>query len=100
MKIHKLPDIFGNETIESFHEWLSKCEWYQGAPGGFVTNCPNRLVNAFGNGSGVSCDGEISSQGWDKTFWTAKMNQSNVSLETPTETLPEEIRNLIPKVRK
>jgi hypothetical protein len=100
MNIYQLPAIFPAETLSQFHKWLSSCEWYHGAPGGFVTNYPNRGVNAFGDGAGVNESGELSSVGWDKTFWTAKMNQSNVTLETPTEPLPQEIRNLIPRLRE
>lgn len=99
MHIFNLEEILGEQTLRELHQWLSICQWYRNVPGGFVTNFPNRLVNAYGNGAGVNGCGELTSKGWAKTYWTAKMNQSNITLGTPTEALPTQLRNIIPNIR-
>ena len=94
-----LCEILQESVLEDLHKWLKTSEWFSNAPGGFVTNSPNRSVNAYGDGAGVDSTGNFSSPGWGKTYWTAKMSQSNVSLETPTEPLPNIIKTIIPKIR-
>jgi hypothetical protein len=100
MKSVALCEILEEEVLSEFHKWLKTSEWFSNAPGGFVTNSPKRMVNAYGDGAGVDSNGNFSSPGWPKTYWTAKMSQSNVSLETATEPLPNIIRTIIPKIRE
>ena len=95
-----LSETFTTKQIEDFKSFLLGGEWYRGIPGGFVTNTPNRLVNAYGDGSSINSDGNLSSLGWDRTYWTAKMNQNNVSLGTETIPLPQPLATLVPGLRK
>ena len=51
MQVFNFSDIFSENAIKEFHQWLHQATWYSGVPGGFVTNSPKRLVNAYGDGS-------------------------------------------------
>lgn len=99
MNIFDLTKVLNEVELTGLHEWLSSSQWYSGVPGGFVTNKPNRLVNAYGDGAGVDSNGDFSTKGWPQTYWTAKMNQSNATLETQTEPLPITLRKIIPSIR-
>ena len=100
MYLSKLSDTFQQTEIDAFKKCLIDGEWYKDIPGGFVSNSPNRFVNAYGDGSSINNNGDFSSLGWDETFWTAKINQNNVSLETKTEKLPNPMTHLIPGLRR
>ncbi len=100
MQLYQLADHFSPEQLDNLGQFFQSSPWYQGAPGGFVTNSPKRLVNAYGNGAGINHQGEPSGPGWPATYWTAKMSQSNLSLETATTPLPEPLLVLIPQLRQ
>ena len=79
---------------------MDSCQWNYGVPGGFVTNTPQRQVNAYGNGCGIDESGGLIAKPWSTTFWTAKMSQSNIALETATEEMPAALRQLVPTLRE
>ena len=98
--ISELSQHFSSDEIDNAKTFLRNTKWIDKMPGGFVTNCPKRLVNAYGDGLPIDQNGEVSGTGWDSTFWTAKINQNNITLETKTSPLPEPLRKLIPGLRK
>ena len=100
MQLFNMRDHISSDKIDRFIKYMDTMEWYHGAPGGFLTNRPNRKVNAFGSGASIDNKGKLSSDGWPTTYWTAKINQSNVTLETPTCEIPEALRDLIPTFRQ
>ena len=57
MDIYQLTDYLETEQYAEFIECVQNITWHYGAPGGFVTNHPNRQVNAFGNGGPISAAG-------------------------------------------
>ena len=99
MNIFNLQDVLDSKQLADLHDWLSTSQWYNNIPGGFVTNFPKRMVNAYGNGAGINQLGEFTSNGWPQTYWTAKMSQSNITLETATEPIPDKLRQIIPNIR-
>lgn len=99
MKIFDLNKILNNQQICNLDKWLETCQWYENAPGGFVTNSPKRLVNAYGTGQAIDENKRLIGNYWSSTFWTAKMNASQISLETQSEPLPEALINIIPNIR-
>jgi len=100
MQTFQFKDIFTLDQIKQFHLWLKEATWYSGVPGGFVTNSPQRFVNAYGDGSAINNMGEHYGPGWKSGYWTAKMNQSHTTLETPTEQIPLPLSSLIPRCRQ
>lgn len=99
MQTFQFKEIFTDQQRLEFHQWLSQATWYSNVPGGFVTNSPKRLVNAYGDGSPINSEGRHEGIGWESGYWTPKMSQSNISLESPTERLPLPLSTLIPKCR-
>ena len=100
MEIFKLVDHVDAERLSDFYRYIATSTWNYGVPGGFVTNCPQRQVNAYGNGSGIDNTGELKGHSWPSTFWTAKMSQANLALETPTEAVPPPLAKLVPTFRQ
>ena len=100
MQVFNFNDIFSENAIKEFHQWLQQATWYSGVPGGFVTNSPKRLVNAYGDGSTINQEGQHYGPNWKSGYWTAKMNQSHLTLETPTQQIPPPLSKLIPKCRE
>ena len=99
MDIYQLTDYLETEQYAEFIECVQNITWHYGAPGGFVTNHPNRQVNAFGNGGPISAAGTPQQGGWPLTHWTAKMSQNNATLTTPTAPIPDEMCAIIPTLR-
>ncbi len=107
MKIYSFEESIPNNITEDFVNFVqNEMEWYSKAPGGFLTNSPNRKVNTFGDGGEISSSTGIQPStgiqtftGWPLTFWTAKVNQNNVSLATMTEKMPKCFSNLVPYLR-
>jgi hypothetical protein len=99
MNIFSLKTLLPKDIYNNLHDWLETIEWYEKIPGGFVTNSPKRQVAAFGTGGAIDDDGKILDNGWVSAFWTAKINQNNVSLETPTIAMPDALCGLIPTCR-
>ena len=50
MKIFDMNEHLSVEIMDEFHDFMDNMVWFNGIPGGFVTNTPQRHVNAFGNG--------------------------------------------------
>ncbi len=100
MEIFKLADHVDAETLSAFYRYMETATWNYGVPGGFVTNCPQRQVNAYGNGCAIDDQGRLSGDSWPSTFWTPKMSQSNLALETPTQALPDPLAHLVPTLRR
>ena len=98
--IFKFSEVFKANEILDFHELLKNLVWYHGIPGGFVTNSPQRHVNAFGDGSPINDEGIYEKTGWKSSYWTAKINQSQITLETPTQQIPLAMSKLIPRCRE
>ena len=99
MFLYNLDDL-GKEVVDRFEEFLKNDMWLEGIPGGFVTNSPKRQVNAYGDGTSYNNNKQVVEEGWDKTYWTAKMSQNNITLESKPKSLPQEFLNLVPKLRK
>ena len=95
-----LSDHISPEHLADFYTYMKVASWNYGVPGGFVTNCPQRKVNAYGTGAGISQTGEISEPGWSSTYWTPKMSQSNMTLHTATTQIPSQLCQLIPTFRR
>ena len=100
MEIFKLSDHVPPQTLSNFYSYMTDCNWNYGIPGGFVTNCPKRKVNAYGNGCAINEKGDLVGYSWPQTFWTAKMSQANIVLETPTQPLPTPLSKLVPTLRE
>lgn len=94
-----LNSFFKEETLSELERFLEK-GWNKDIPGGFLTNTPQRLVNAFGDGRPINDQGIPYDKGWKTTFWTAQINQSQVSLETETAPMPKSLARLIPSLRQ
>ena len=99
-QLFQLEDHFKKDVIDEFNKFILGCKWYQGIPGGFLTNTPQRLVTTFGDGSPISNEGKTYGEGWKETHWTAKTNASNVTLTTKTEPMPDIFAAMVPTVRK
>jgi hypothetical protein len=100
MQVACLETILGGEVYGDFVRYMEACEWYSGAPGGFVTNSPKRRVTAFGDGSAIHEDGTLGEGGLDTTYWTAKMSMAHATLHTRPEAMPVELRALVPSLRE
>lgn len=100
MQISCLETLVGREVYAEFVRYMGACEWYSGAPGGFVTNSPKRRVTAFGDGSAIHDDGTLGGGGLDTTYWTAKMSMAHATLHTRPEAMPEPLRALVPSLRE
>lgn len=94
-----MNDNIEANKLDKFVKTVENSVWYQGNPGGFVTNSPKRQVNAYGDGSSYSNDCDISTNGWPYTCWTAKMSQNNITLVSKPEKLPQEFVDIIPDLR-
>lgn len=99
LDINQLEDFITNDELKNIREFMINSKWNNKMPGGFVTNFPQRLVNTYGNGMKINSEGNLYGNKWNKTYWTAKQTQNNVSLETQTEEIPECLRKIIPKIR-
>lgn len=97
--VEKLEDIIPIDDIKNLRLFLKNSTWNYKIPGGFLTNSPQRKVNTYGNGQYIDSDGNLIGHKWEKTYWTAKQTQNNVTLETNTESIPEELCKIIPKLR-
>jgi len=100
MNLYSLEKDVPKSVLKDFLDYINGMEWYRNNPGGFLTNSPQRYVNTFGDGAEVDDKGNIITKGWPITFWTAKVNQNNVSLGSIPETLPSSFARLIPYLRK
>lgn len=99
MQQYQLRDYFHDDLVDCFIREMYNTKWNYGIPGGFLTNQPKRQVMAFGNGSAINNEGGLYGESWPTTYWTSKMNQSNVTLETDTVEMPIALRRLVPGLR-
>lgn len=74
-------------------------KWNKNIPGGFVTNCPKRMVNAYGDGRGIDDTGKLIGDSIPFGYWTAKVNQNNVTLKTQTAPLPDTLCKISARLR-
>lgn len=86
--IVKLDAFMSASEILTLEREASNMHWNQGIPGGFIHNTPQRLVNAFGDGSGYDDNSSSIGHSWKNGYWTAAVHQSDVTLVTPTEQIP------------
>ena len=101
MKLFQLKDICDKTQYTDLLDFCkNQCEWYQKAPGGFLTNSPQRHVNTFGDGCGILSDGSLLDNGWNTTFWTASISNSCISLETKPKKIPQQLSNIVPIARQ
>ena len=99
--LERLENIVSDDAIRKL-EKFSSTKSINGIikiPGGFLTNFPQRRVNTYGNGMYVNNNGILQGHKWIHTYWTAKQTQNNVSLETSTEPLPDELCKIVPFLR-
>lgn len=75
------------EILNNFCTFITTDHWLQGVPGGFCSNSPKRLVNAFGHG------------GYDTTYWTAKISCNKVTLHSKPNPLPQSFKDMIPYLK-
>jgi hypothetical protein len=99
MFVYDMNKCIDSNKLNQFVNKVSNSSWYQGNPGGFVTNSPKRQVNTYGDGSSYNNDCTPHNNGWPYTCWTAKMSQNNISLVSKPESLPQEFINIIPELR-
>lgn len=92
--IVNLRDIMDETQLQKLHTGLTNMKWNNQIPGGFLKNTPQRLVNAFGNGSGY--DESLSTIGdqWNFGYWTAAINSNDMTLRTRVEALPNWLKEL------
>ena len=99
MKIFDLNTILSENEQQELLIRIKNIPWLDGVPGGFLTNKPKRKVYSFGNGQGIwsTNEGEYKPYGpaFDSTYWTAKVNQSNTTLESKTNAIPKEFFKVI-----
>ena len=98
-QLDRLENIVSDDAIQNLRNFLRTNKWNYKIPGGFLTNFPQRRVNTYGNGQYVNNNGILCGHKWDSTYWTAKQTQNNVSLETSTEPLPDELCKIVPFLR-
>ena len=98
-KINQLENLISIDDLKNLRNFIKKSNWNYKIPGGHLTNFPQRKVNTYGDGRYINEEGKLIGYKWDKTYWTAKQTQNNVSLETKTEPMPQELCNVIPKIR-
>lgn len=85
----QLRDFMDDEAIDTLVDDAIHMQWNKSVPGGFIHNTPQRLVNSFGDGSGYNA---INSRIGDSTssgYWTAAVHQSDCTLVTDVEPLPD-----------
>ena len=99
MRIFDLNTILSKNEQHDLLIRIKNIPWLDGVPGGFLTNKPKRKVYSFGNGQGLwsKNEGGYKPYGpaFDSTFWTAKVNQSNTTLESKTNAIPKEFYKVI-----
>lgn len=97
---YQLRNVVPSDILDKFIESIYKTQWIYGVPGGFLTNTPKRYVYTYGDGGEISLqDDIIISNGWDSTYWTAKVNKNNVTLQSQTNKMPPEFASIIPYLR-
>ena len=100
MIVYDMNKHIDPNNLNNFIDKVNDINWYQGNPGGFVTNCPKRQVYSYGNGSSYNNDCNIDTNGWPYTCWTGKMSQNNITLISKPQCLPQEFVNIIPDLRQ
>lgn len=95
MKIIDLNSRICHKDLDEIEKYLLKIPWIEGIPGGFVTNSPKRKVYTFGNGLGINNKGEFIGSKIIETYWTPKMCNSNCSLYSKTNEIPNELIKII-----
>lgn len=101
-QLYDLEKYVGGETINELNNYIvNELKWNWQIPGGQLRYFPPRKVNSVGDGSPIDSEGNLEeNQGWNRTYWTASQNHSNMSLETKSEKLPDIFRKIIPTLRK
>ena len=97
--IDQLENLVSEQELNNLRLFLKKSKWNYKVPGGFLTNFPQRKVNTYGDGRYIDNNGNLIGHKWNKTYWTAKQTQNNVTLETLTEEMPSQLCAIIPKIR-
>lgn len=94
MNVYDLKKLLTANELDSLYTNASQLKWNSGIPGGFITNTPQRLVNAFGDGSGYDKDNASIGASWNCGAWTAAVHQSDVTLLTKVEPLPDWLQKI------
>lgn len=97
--LDSLTNIITSEQLNQLREFLKTSKWNYKVPGGFVTNFPQRQVNTYGDGRYIDNNSNLRGSYWSSTFWTAKQTQNDVTLETKTEPIPDQLCQIIPTLR-
>ncbi len=98
--IYDMNKFFDSKLLGNFCKYLYNMEWLYEVPGGFITNFPKRMVNTYGNGASISNCGKIGSDKWNRTHWTAKINNSSIVLHTKPLEIPQVFADMVPGMRK
>ena len=88
----QLSDFMDDEAINALVDNATHISWNKGVPGGFIHNTPQRLVNSFGDGSGYNATSAREST--PAGYWTAAVHQSDCTLVTDVERLPDWLQQL------
>ena len=102
-RLYQLEDYISRQMINELNTYITtNIKWNWKIPGGQLRYHPPRKVNSIGTGAPVTSDGKLLDNiyGWDKTYYTASQNNSNISLETKSERLPSIFCKVIPYLRK
>lgn len=95
-KIHivQLSDVMTDAQMSKVCNGANSIPWNKDIPGGFTHNKPQRFVYAFGNGAGYDATHTEIGDKWTSGFWTAAVHQSDVTLVTNTQPLPDWLQTL------
>lgn len=99
MHIYHLADHLPESSIQALESCISRIPWFQGIPGGFIHNSPNRKVYTYGDGGAIHENGAVS-PGWSRTHWTAKITRRNATLTSKPQPLPSAMAAVIPTLRR
>lgn len=90
----QLSDFMDDEAINALVDNATNISWNNGVPGGFIHNTPQRLVNSFGDGSGYNATSARVGESTPAGYWTAAVHQSDCTLVTDVERLPDWLQQL------
>lgn len=100
--VHLVPlyDILTQNQIDTICHSASQIPWNQNVPGGFTHNVPQRQVYSYGDGTGYTDTESSVGHRWQSGYWTAAVNQNDLTLVTETEPLPVWLQTLGLKCRE
>ena len=85
----QLSDFMDAAAINALVDKTTNMQWNKSVPGGFIHNTPQRHVNSFGDGSGYNANNSCVGDATPAGYWTAAVHQSDCTLVTDVERLPD-----------